>query len=169
MIDYGALVLAAAKSHIGVKEATPNWGEQIQLYLAKVGLKDAQPWCAAFVAWTGWYALLDPATGKSAWPAPLTAGCKALGEWAAKKNVLTETGAPGQFYLLLYPSMGRFAHTGWVVAPTGVPNQWWVIDGNSNDNGSREGYAVVLRKRTIDTSKGHRFVDWQSLMPKEDA
>ena len=164
MTNEELIVISAAKTHLEFAEESQNWGQAVSMYLRKVGHTTPQPWCAAFVSWVGWHALHDPLTGKSEWPVPLTAGCKAMGEWAAKAEVLEEAGAPGMLYLLHYPKLGRFGHVGFLLAPTGKENEWFVIDGNTNSDGSREGYKVCFRKRVIDPERNHRFVNWRKVL-----
>ena len=67
-------------------------------------------WCASFVSMVGQTAL------GSAWPLPLTAGCQVLADVATKKKILKATPAVGDVFLIWHPSMGRFAHTGFVLA-----------------------------------------------------
>src|SRR6476661_4335715 len=38
-------------SQIGVREKKVNSGPEVEKYLAYVGLKKGNPWCAAFVCW----------------------------------------------------------------------------------------------------------------------
>lgn len=160
---------ATAKGFRNVQEhGGPNCGEMVEIFLALVGLKKGNPWCAAYVSYVGHQAFLneqDPT--KSGWVVPLTGGCAILGEFAASKGILMEDGQRGDLFLLKETVNGtlRFAHTGVVLSGPDADGRYITIEGNTNDgDGSREGFKVSLRRRTIDPTKGHRFVRWATLV-----
>lgn len=159
-----AKVLRNIQEHGG-----PNAGEMVEVLLASVGLKRGQPWCAAYVSYIGHQAFLneeDPT--KSTWPLPMTGGCAELGEYAAAHNVLVEDGQRGDLFLLKLTVEGvhRFAHVGVILSGPDASGRYRTIEGNTNDgDGSREGFKVSMRRRTIDSASGHRFVRWVSLLP----
>jgi len=136
--------LQIAQSYIG-KEEVPrgsNWGAFVQTCLASVGIAFPAAWCQAFV-----YRVLKEGGVKS----HRTGGClecwrnspnKLLAKDATPENVL-----PG--YQFIYDHGHGKGHTGFVesVLPKGT---MVTIEGNSNTDGSRDGYAVVrLKRRTI--------------------
>lgn len=165
MSDAVARYLAGANCFVGFTEqGGPNAGQVVEAFLASVGLKKGQPWCAAFINFVGQRAF--SVLGKSTWPVPMTGGCAYLGSWAAKQKVLYKTGQPGDLVLFYYPKMKRFAHVGVLVAPVpGTKNTWITIEGNTSGAGSREGWMVRKHDaRVIDPAAGHRFVRWVNLM-----
>lgn len=163
MSDAVARFLSVCNAFVGFTEQGPNSGQVVDAFLASVGLKPGQPWCAAYMNYCGQraFSVHEPST----WPVPMTGGCLAIGNWAAKKSVLMKTGQVGDLFLLHYPQMKRFAHVGVLVAPVaGTPNRWLTIEGNTSGQGSREGWIVAKRERTINPADGHRFVRWTKLI-----
>ncbi len=47
----GLKALNVARTQLGVKETSPNWGVRVSKYLASVGINFPAPWCLAFVHW----------------------------------------------------------------------------------------------------------------------
>jgi hypothetical protein len=154
-MSYSAedVVLATARSLLFVREEpkNSNKGQAVEAFLKVTGLGGGYPWCAAYVAFCG-----QSAFG-ARWPLPLTAGCAALGQAADKKGILTATPHVGDVFLLYYPSLGRFAHTGFITAIVGASCR--TIEGNTNDGGSRDGWGVFERMRSF--GDRDRFIHWQ--------
>jgi hypothetical protein len=169
MTDVLEEYIAAAKVLRNVVESGgPNCGKMVEIMLKAVGLPKGKPWCAAYVNYVGHQAFLDendPA--KSLWPLPMTGGCAVLGEFGLKHNVLYEEPKRGDIFLLYFPTLKRFAHTGIVLEPPGKDGKCTTIEGNTNGNGGREGYEVALRTRTINTEAGSRFLRWSELVEKD--
>jgi len=118
-----------------------NRGKRVEAMLRNTGLGGGYPWCAAAVATWGIEAL-----GK-AWPVPHTADCDALLTWARRRGCLKRTDPqPGDIFLVLKSETDAI-HTGIVVQ--GLANgQVLTWEGNTNNDGSREGYRVCQRRRT---------------------
>lgn len=162
--DVVAQVLAAAQCFNHVPEVGgDNHGQMVELFLAFVGLKPGEPWCAAAASYIGHHALLDLDTGKSSWPVPITGGCAVIGEWAVSHKCLLTTPAPGRLFLIYEPTLGRFGHTGFVRSvATASPLVCNTCEGNTNSGGSPNGWEYLCRPRAFDLVRGDRFVDWQS-------
>lgn len=162
-------LIAAALAFTGVCEhGGNNHGEMVELFLHGVGLAAGAPWCAAFVHHVGYWSQYDPARRSSTWPLPATGACQVLAEAAGRRGVLTETPVRGGVFLLWAPSLGRFAHTGIVLEPQCVPDAvgGWrctTIEGNTGEDGSREGWTTAIRERVFARGDGHRFVDWAGI------
>lgn len=143
-------VREAYRSAIGVHEATGhNDGVEVERYLASVGLRKGAPWCAAFVYYclsTGGYTEA-PRSGWS--PAffrkkdVLTMGVNAAVNLADSSKVA--------IFGIYYPRLHRIAHTGFIEPVTRMTPSGFVVtvEGNTNDNGSREGVAVLRKRRPI--------------------
>jgi hypothetical protein len=120
-------------SQIGVKEATgKNDGPQIKAYLIVSGLPEGHPWCAAFVAWCF-----------------KTAGIKATRSayspnWFPRARIV-KNGKVGDVIGIYFPKMGRIAHVGFWDSINGAFTI--CVEGNTNDEGSREGNRVVRKRR----------------------
>lgn len=127
------------------KEEIPrgsNWGENVQKYLHSVGIDFAASWCMAFVYWCTSQA--DPNT------ALLKTG-GVLNQWNRidTKYKFTDP-QPGDIFIM--DEGHGLGHTGFVESVDGL--NIGTIEGNTNEGGSREGYGVFRRTRTISSMKG---------------
>lgn len=149
------LVLRVASATEGACEVGANAGPYVERVLKRTGNAKGDPWCAAYVTDVGLAAL------GTAWPVKKSASVQAICEWAAAKGcrlVATKAAAqPGDLFALWFPKLGRWAHIGFVtsVNPDGSIQ---TIEGNTNADGSREGWLVARKRRTL-TSKD-RLVRW---------
>lgn len=131
-------IVPTAELFVGwVREATNHndgpWVEAIQRVTGNVR---GDPWCASFVTF-----VLDIAyAGRN--PLRRTASCDLLLADAKAKGWLVETPAPGDVFLVLRTPTDA-VHAGFVraVGRASVAT----IEGNSNNDGSREGWGVVKR------------------------
>ena len=128
-----------------------NRGPWVRLYTGgKEGT--AWPWCAAFVT----YIIKQAAAAcnvKS--PIPGSFSCDELAKQAYPKARLFPQGktagyaiSAGDLFLIPKPG-GGYQHTGIVTAVEPGRGTFWTIEGNTNDDGSREGYEVCKRVRLI--------------------
>jgi hypothetical protein len=164
-------LIAAAEAFVGLREEGDNRGLMIDLFLKGVNQPPGQPWCAAFVHHVGQRSHFDPIANKSSWPLPNTASCYMLGVYAAQQRILVDEPLDGDVFLLWSPMYTRFAHTGIVSrvvergkTPAGSP--WFdchTIEGNTNDDGGRDGWGVLRRIRRFYPRVGDRFVRWAEL------
>jgi len=127
-------------SQIGIKEATgQNDGPEVEAYLAATGLGKGNPWCAAFCSWC--FTQANVPNPKSAYSP----------DWFRSNIVYHKNqkadGIPqkGDVFGIYFQSMNRVAHVGFIQKW----DQEWVVtvEGNSNDDGSRDGYGVFKRRR----------------------
>jgi peptidoglycan hydrolase-like protein with peptidoglycan-binding domain len=149
----GQLVVAYARQHLAqhpLEEGGQNSGPWVRLY-TQGGEGDNYPWCAGFAT----FCLSQACTSLDvAMPVPRTLSCDDMARHAGAR--LLEQPAPsqraritpGSFFLRLAgPAEKRFkyAHTG-IVVQAG-PDTFKTIEGNTNDDGSAEGYEVCARVR----------------------
>lgn len=151
---FPAAFVSIARKEIGVEEHPrgSNRGPRIDEYQAATWLeeKDWDAWCAAFVDWCFRETL--KATGipeTKTFKRPQTAGAYDLENWSRKQDNSTSTkdkpGAdiqPGDICTLAGHSHVFIAET----APDKT-GYFSTIEGNSNNDGSREGYVVVRHRR----------------------
>ncbi len=163
-----ALLVAAANAFVGLgEEGGDNRGQVVERFLRSVHLGPGLPWCAAFVHHVGYASHFDQVSQYSSWPLPATGSCEALARAARAAGVLREEPHVGDVFLLHSRALRRFAHTGIVV---GVQQEESVarrdvhvcvtIEGNTNDDGSREGNMTLRKVRTFREADGHRFIRW---------
>lgn len=143
--------LEVAFSQVGVTEEPKgsNGGPQVTQYLKSVGLNAGFPWCMAFVYWC-----VNKAAADMLIKNPLVKTGGVLRQWEEVKlrKIPNRSKAikPGDIFIL------RFAHgtghTGFVEKiENGIV---YTVEGNTNDDGSREGYEVAKRKRTLSSIFG---------------
>jgi hypothetical protein len=146
-------VLLIADTQVNVTECPPNTnsGLKVEEYLAVVGLKKGDPWCAAAVAWVGVKAI------GNRWPLTLTGGCQMLYEKSKAKGLVVEAPVAGDVFLLWFPKMNRFAHTGFV-EKVNADGSCSTLEGNTSGAGSREGWGYFRRTRTFGPLD--RFIRW---------
>ena len=122
-----------------------NWGPDIKKYLNSVGINFAASWCAAFVYWC-----FREAAFKANKPCPVVKTAGVMDHWNKGMNHRVTTPMPGDIFIM---DFGKgLGHTGIVEYVIG--EFIGTIEGNTNDDGSREGYEVARRKRKISACKG---------------
>ncbi|HMP91559.1 MAG TPA: CHAP domain-containing protein [Phnomibacter sp.] len=155
-------VIEIAKAEIGVMEDPPgsNWGPRVKEYLNSVDLNIKAPWCMAFVYWCFQQAANTLGKGN---PLVKTGGVlnhwnKTTGKKIAAKEAVDNPGLvkPGHIFIM---DFGKGAgHTGIVESVTGGFIK--VIEGNTNEGGSREGIGVFARTRKI-ASINKGFIEYK--------
>lgn len=146
-------VLEVAGSEVGAMEQPPgsNWGPKVKDYLVTTGINFPAAWCAAFVYWC-----FDKAAENGGKKNPVYKTAGVLMHWNktdAKKILAKEAiqnpslVKPGHIFIM---NFGRgMGHTGLVESVNGGFIN--VIEGNTNNNGSREGIGVFRRVRKINS------------------
>lgn len=146
-------IVAVAESQLGVKETSKNYGAKLAKYWEATsypeGMRNREPWCAAFVAWCvreagradGWLNRGETNRPRSAavrdWvPAALKLGWKVFG--------------PGD--PVMFPAPGdvvvfKFSHIG--IVTDRMAYEVRTIEGNTNEHGEREGKYVLRRERAL--------------------
>jgi hypothetical protein len=149
--SLGEMVVAYARQHLKQHPREiggQNMGPWVRLYMDEKEGVDS-PWCAGFVSF-----ILKQACGTLDVRLPLrtSVSCDILAANAKAKGIFLKepkTGdikkvTPGSFFLQR-KTPADWTHTGIVV---GVKNSVFLtIEGNTNDEGSREGYEVCSRTR----------------------
>jgi hypothetical protein len=171
------LLVAAANSLVGVSEhGGDNRGPMVELFLKEVGQNPGQPWCAAFVFHCGYWSHYDTVRKQSSWPLPRTASCAELGVKAAQAKVLRDQPEVGDVFLKHSQTAGRFTHTGIVVGVLEPdPHEdrgvfvCTTVEGNTNEDGSANGYTTLRRVRRLSPERGDAFIRWAELQPMRRA
>ena len=157
-----AEALAIAQGQVGQQEKPmgSNSGPMVDKYLRSVGTAPGYAWCQAFVYWC-----YESAAKKLgiANQVPKTAGVHDCWNRATSKvTKVTAQQQPGtisagdQIILLFGKDSG---HTGIVERIDGV--ELHTIEGNSNNNGSREGFEVVRHVRSLQDKWLAGFIKYQ--------
>ncbi len=165
---YRQTLLDVAHSQVGVMEQPlgSNGGPQVDQYLASVGRLPGLPWCMSFVYWAHAQATLR--VHGSINRVPKTAGVQ--DGWIRSQHLPEITIVPRVRAIadpmLVQPGMvfflnlgGSNGHCGIVMGAAG--GLLTTIEGNTNNNGSREGIGVYVRqKRRIDAPSMLGFADY---------
>lgn len=134
--------LDIAITQIGVEEAPghKNTGKQVEQYLAAVGLGPGFSWCMAFVYWCH----MKAAEAMGVKVLMFKTG-GVLEQWRQRKEEYGKTTPqPGDVFIM---DFGKgTGHTG--IVEKVEEDVIHTIEGNSNDQGSREGYEVCRRTRS---------------------
>jgi hypothetical protein len=155
-VSFSEAVVQVAKHYLGYhprEVGGPNRGPWVRHFMQ--GCEgDSYPWCAGAVS-----VLLDKAAqvfpGN---PFHYTMSCDRLAAQAKGKGRLVASHEglnPGSLFLLRGKSAGDWVHTGIVTAFH--KDYYCTIEGNTNDEGPREGYEMCARIRS------YRHVDFVSL------
>lgn len=163
------IILSIARSQVGLSEIPrgSNWGKHVQKFLASVGIRFPAAWCMAFVYW-----VVNESCKELKIKNPLvkTGGC--LTQWNSleKRFKIVRSGTkwvrwddlhvkyvattiqPGDIGIMDFG--GGKGHAFFVEKAEGPTV--YTIEGNSNDEGSREGFEVCRKPggRKISTVKG---------------
>ena len=149
--DFLKKALEIARSQIGVMEKPPgsNRGPEVDAYLDLVNCPRGSYWCAAFTYWCMEKAATEL---NRANPVHKTAGC--INHWNKTKGRKIIAAAavnnpelinPGQIFIIDHGA--GMGHTGMVEKVEG--GFIHTIEGNSNNNGSRNGLGVFRVQRKI--------------------
>lgn len=167
LLRHLAVGIALGEAARGVREESPNWGEDIRAYLAACDppIKVPAPYCAAFVQ-----ACTDKAARQAGIANPLddvvhealvadyAVLAKARG-WVVP-STLADTGD-----LILFRFAGaapRWNHIGLVVSPPNRQGLVETVEGNTGDprQDQRDGDGVYRKTRSIHASFQTMFVRW---------
>ncbi len=163
-----ARALEVAASQVGVMEQPlgSNRGPQVDQYLKSTGTPFGSAWCAAFLYWC-----FDQAADPLGRANPLVRTGGVLAHWNGARTrgiprLLAENAIanpalvrPGLIFVISHGA--GTGHTGLV---EGVEaGKLVTIEGNTNDNGSREGIGVFRRFQRKINSINKGFIDYGEL------
>ncbi len=143
-------LLQVAGSQIGVAETSRNRGPEIGKYwLATTypeGMDERQPWCAAFAAWCLREAIVRRYGSESACPFKRcrSARCFDWVDWADRERAVAVVKEPRAGDVAVY----SFSHIG-IVSDYNGGSDFTAIEGNTDDDGGREGVEVARRRRQV--------------------
>lgn len=139
--------LAIAITQIGQEEKPrgSNWGEPVKSYLASVGIGFPASWCMAFMYWC-----FKQAAKELGITTPLLKTGGVLNAWNKAPAAIKVTDPkPGDIFIQDHGH--GLGHTGIVERVEG--DVVHTIEGNTNTDGSRNGYAVERKIRNRNDKK----------------
>ena len=153
-------VLEIALTQKGLEEIPrgSNWGVNCKKYLLSVGIDFPASWCMAFVYWCVEEAKIRIPDGTGGLRNPLVKTGGVLRQWNEIETQFKQPKCkfqiplPGDIFIMDFGS--GHGHTGFVLSVNG--DRIETLEGNSNDDGSREGYMVCSKPggRKISSIKG---------------
>lgn len=149
-------VIKAAQAYLGKQEKTGNAGFKDPVFEQKmraVGFQTGHSWCAYFteLVWMEALAGIDHVKYRSLSKLFSPSAVATFANFKASGLFLTgTTPKPGAVAIWRYGT-GWSGHAG--IVETVAPGSFTSIEGNTNDEGSREGYEVARRKRSSVISK----------------
>lgn len=153
-----SIVAEIAESQVGVHESGENTGSQVKKYQATTSLGGTGwPWCAAFVCWCFQEALKRPGFKLAVSLDQVPRSARAFGfdtTWAKSVKAFTFSGGKVNSKTGPQPKRGdivvfSFSHVGIVTADYEGGGYVATVEGNTNEEGSREGNAVVKKRRSL--------------------
>jgi hypothetical protein len=145
-----------AKKEVGVEEVDgTNCGPRVNIYKSATWLDPLQSWawCAAFIDWLVMTAM-DESGRKFTFTRPRTAGAWDLENWSMKQDNSTHTKRNPKAEdikggdIVIF----KFSHVGLAVGSP-VKGVVLTIEGNTDNEGSREGGGVWEKQRKLSSVK----------------
>ena len=141
-------IISVAESFIGVEERTGrNDGEKIAFFLNKVGLKEHNPWCAAFLAAV--YKIAGVNTTVTGWSKSCCPEDRIIYRIGEREKDIPIASS-------FWWSRDRGGHTGLIIEWPKSGSKFYTIEGNVN-NGRKFGgvHKLVRSKNAV-----HLVADW---------
>jgi hypothetical protein len=149
-----AEIVRIATAEIGVEEIDgTNKGPRVNEYKAATWLPSTEswPWCAAFVCWVIREALRSTGIKETqTFNRPMTAGAWNMERWSLAQDASTSTKkphrgdiTPGDIVIF------KFSHIGFAISRPDAAGYVLTIEGNTDGQGSREGGAVLRKRRHV--------------------
>lgn len=163
MILHAERILTVAKAKIGMKEDPigSNRGPDLSRFMNCVGFQDGDAWCYFFCS-ACYYHALWPEIYDFGW-IKATGSCQMAVAYARSQGCVSPYPTTGGIAILLN-SEGHAFHAGIVESTDVSQGLYTAIEGNTNDDGSHEGYEVCRHTRSLE---GKLFIYPKELVPGE--
>jgi len=157
---FAGELVRVAWTQVGVHEESRNRGASIAPYWAATsypdGMANREPWCAAFMCWVVSEAMRSFASsGLTAMTRPKSAAVAGWLPWAHALPDLVEIHSPsvtpplaGDIVIYAFPHIGIVRGYS-----AGTSTPLLTIEGNTNEDGSREGTSVLAKARHLGDCK----------------
>lgn len=147
-------IVELARLEIGVEEVNgSNCGPRVNEYKAATWLPadKSWPWCAAFVCWLVREAMAATGIKETAtFKRPRTAGAWDFENWSLEQDDTTQTRKPHRGDIQAGDIVVfTFSHIGIATGSADAEGFVHTIEGNTDGQGSREGGAVLAKKRHL--------------------
>lgn len=135
-------------SFIGVREKTGNNdGPEVEMFLRSVGLGKGYAWCAAFVK----YCMLEAGIKAAERMNGMALSTENKKNFVYHNRKFVKDPQAGDVFTLYYSRLGRIGHTGFFDREINS-SVFESVEGNTNNQNSREGDGVYRRKRSYNST-----------------
>lgn len=135
-------------SYIGVREKTgSNDGKEVEMFLRSVGLGKGYAWCAAFVK----YCMLEAGIKAAERMNGMALSTENKKDFVYHNRKFVKVPQAGDVFTLYYARLGRIGHTGFFDKEINS-SIFESVEGNTNNQNSREGDGVYRRKRSYNAT-----------------
>lgn len=149
------LTITLALKEVGQhEEGKANWGPKVKEYLAAADIDVPSAWCAAFCNWSAEHAAKSLGVKSPLEQVPLQGYVQSYVDFGKQHGwvVPRAEAKRGDLICMWHQSLNRYGHIGLVTGWTADKKQITTVEGNSNNDGSRDGYEVVTHERTPTTN-----------------
>ena len=156
--------LAAALSKLGVREEGDNRGEAVAVFQNAAGIHPGQPWCAAFINWSAETGAKKLSVKSPLELVPLQGLVQSYVDYGEEHGWVIPFDAvlPGDLCCIYNATLERYAHITFVRERVMNEHAFLTVEGNSNDEGSREGVEVCSIKRKVKANMV--FLRWTKVV-----
>jgi hypothetical protein len=148
------MIISLARKEVGVEEIDgTNCGPRVNEYKAATNLppEESWPWCAAFVCWIVRQAMAATGIKETAtFKRPRTASAWGFEGWSLAQDATTQTRKPHRGDIQAGDIVVfTFSHIGIATSAPDAEGYVQTIEGNTDGQGSREGGAVLAKRRHV--------------------
>ena len=162
-LPLGLVALSYARDFVGLRELPGNHGPGVGYFQRQANIPAGSAWCAAFAN-----GIIDISCAVKDVHSPFEGTLREgfvqdYVDFARDRRwlVLPARAYPGCLFAKWNESLDRYAHIGFVSGTNVESKVFWTVEGNSNEDGGREGHTVVELERKI--KRGVIFIDWAPL------
>lgn len=160
-LPFQLAALSYARDFIGLEErGGANRGPMVEFFQRCAKIPTGSPWCAGF---TNGCAEMAGAVKNEYSPleeVEQQGFVQSYYEWAEARGLIVAPGqtSPGDLVLLWHTGKERYAHIAFLHEPPWDGEEFTTVEGNTNEEGEREGKKVLARERPV--TSGTVFVRW---------
>lgn len=124
-----------------------NRGPAVEWFLEAAGIDTPEAWCAAFVNRIAEIACSKKNIRSPLERVPLQGYVQSYVDYGKSRDWVVEEPGFGDLFAIYHAGKRRYAHIGIVADAFAPGGRFRTVEGNSNDEGSREGYEVCANQR----------------------
>lgn len=160
------VAVEVARDFVGTREFPSNRGAAVEYFQRAANIPPGSPWCAAFVNAVAEHAAAIKNVRSPLERIPLQGYVQSYVDHSNAHDwtVPGHKAMPGDLFAVWHASLGRYAHMGLISAVARGQARFWTIEGNTAEDGGREGVVVAERVRSL-IDPGYVFIRWVPPVP----